>query len=72
MMPWLTINLVVLAFELFAWLLDIFVGTSRLKLQTIFSFAMSVVNYWFVGCVRNVFQRAIDINAERELRLWTI
>lgn len=70
MTPWLTINMFVLGLELITWIMEIFLGTTKIDLQTIFSFALTIVNYLCVRCIQNVFQRALDMNDIDDLLLW--
>lgn len=62
----------VLGLELITWIVELFVGISRIELHTMLSFALPIANCLFVRCVRNVFQKAIEINDVDDLRLWPV
>ncbi|KAM7357930.1 uncharacterized protein ACRADG_003097 [Cochliomyia hominivorax] len=70
MTPWLTIKMYNLAAELIIWIIEVFSGVCKLELQTLFSFVLAIVNYMFVCCVQNVFQKAMEMNDVEDLRLW--
>lgn len=70
MTPWLTINMFVLGFEFFTYVIEILVGAGKMDLQHILTFVLPLSNYFFVRCVRTVFVRAIEMNDVEDLRLW--
>lgn len=70
MTPWLTINVFVLSFELITFILEILLGTTKLNLYVVLSFVLPLMNFWFVRCVKNVFEKAIEMNDTEDLKLW--
>ncbi|XP_013119260.2 uncharacterized protein LOC106096189 [Stomoxys calcitrans] len=72
MMPWLTVNLVTMLFEMITWLLNLSLGQTKMDLHTVCSILLPLAFHWLVACVRNVFRNAIDMKDLDKLRLWPI